>query len=320
MTKPDIKTLHFTIFKRRLTAEIRNYWYCRASFEYAIRWWAEENRDGQYPYLSHFPGDKKNHIFSSIDIAPSEFVDLRDQVLWGIRCNAVTNIVTAFETFLYYQLKRAIYLKPELIEKSGVEFAAGELASSYASPDHKEWLAEAVVSKYIRNNSHRKMIRKFDVLIKGGVVNGASDLIDRWCRKVTLRNALVHNAKLVTKELVEDWPERFSSTGVPIALDDGDVVRAHHVAYSLAKAIDEQVQRSVIGEEDARTLSRVIFLMYRKTPVGEVADMVFKLINFPCSKDLASSAITYQKKNRSYVPDFALIEEIVLEYQSKKAE
>ena len=186
------------IFKRRLTAEIRNYWFCRTSFEYSYRWWQEGNKVSKYEYITKYPGDD-TQVFNSIDISPEEYLSEKDDVLWSVRGNAITNIVTAFETYLYYQLKRVIYLKPDLIEESGIEFTAGELASSYSTRDHREWLADAVVNKYIRNNSHRKMIKKVDQLIKGGISNGQKDLVDRWCRKVTLRNALIHNAKIVNK-------------------------------------------------------------------------------------------------------------------------
>lgn len=312
-----IKTVNFVVFKRRLTAEIRNYWYCRTAFEYSARWWKEENRVAEYEYITKYPGDN-TQLFSSIDIPPAEYVSAKDDVLWSIRGNAITNIVTAFETYLYYQLKRAIYLKPDLIEESGIQFSAGELASGYSMLDHREWLAEAVVSKYIRNNSHRKMIEKVDRLIKGGVLNGQPELIDRWCRIVTLRNALIHNAKKVNKELVEEWPEKCTKIGEDIVLGDEDVVPVHFVAYELARKIDAQFQRTTIEGEDARTLARVIYLMDRTRTHGQVADAVFKILNYRFSRDMANSAIAFQKKSRAHIPDFNFMEEIVADYYSSE--
>ncbi len=81
------------------------------------------------------------------------------------------------------------------------------------------------------------MIKKVDNLIKGGIANSQAALIDRWCRKVTLRNALIHNAKLVNEELTQEWPEKFTQIGIPITLEDGDVIRTHTVAYDLAKKL-----------------------------------------------------------------------------------
>lgn len=319
MNNLEIRTVNFVIFKRRLTAEIRNYWYCRTSFEYSARWWKEGNKVAEYEYITKYPGDS-TQVFNSIDIPPTEYVSAKDDVLWSVRGNAITNIVTAFETYLYYQIKRAIYLKPDLIEGSGIQFTAGELASSYSTLDHKDWLAEAVVNKYIRNNSHRKMIKKVDKLIKGGVSNGQATMIDRWCRKVTLRNALIHNARIVNKELVEEWPEKYTKIGEDIVLEDGDVVRTHHVAYELAKKIDEQFQRAIIEDEDARILARVIYLMDRTKTNGQIAGAVFKILNYPFSKDMADSAIAYQKKSRAYIPDFNFMEEIVADCYSSESE
>ncbi len=316
MSTTQPKTINFVVFKRRLTAEVRNYWYVRSAFEYSERWWNEDGRLDANQYITSLDGDNVPP-FSGIDIEPRKYLSAKPDVLWSVRGNAITNIVTAFETYLYYLLKRAIFLKPSLIEDSGVEFSAGELASSYDTPDPREWLAEAVVAKYIRNNSHRKILKKIDKLIKGGFTNGEADLIDRWCRKVTLRNALIHNAKLVNKELVEEWPKKFSTIGQPIALDDGDVVRSHFVAYELAGKIDKQFQRAVIDEQDARTLARVLYLLDRTRSTGAVAASVFQIINYPFSKDMAESAVSYQKKSRAYIPDFNLIEEVVRDYQGE---
>ena len=88
------------IFQRRLSAEIRNYWYCRTSFEYSVRWWKEGNKANQFSHITDYPGDRTK-LFSSIDISPSEYISAKDDILWYVRGNAITNIVTAFETYLY---------------------------------------------------------------------------------------------------------------------------------------------------------------------------------------------------------------------------
>jgi hypothetical protein len=313
--KGDVKTIMFTLFKRRLTLEIRNYWYCRTSFEYADRWWREDDRHSKHKLVTKYPGDD-NQLFGSIDVSPDDYLRAKEDVLWSVRGNAITNIVTAFETYLYYQLKRAIYIKPEIIEKSGIEFTAGELASSFSSKDQLEWMADEVVKKYIRNNSHNKMIEKIDKLIKGGIANGQKALIERWLKKVTLRNALIHNSKLVNEELIKVWPQKFSQASVPISLEDGDVVRTHFVAYELAGKIDEQFQRAIIGSEDGRLLARVVYLMDRTRTNGQVADIVHKILNSGFSKSNAESAVAYQNKTRAYIPDFILMEEIVKDYLS----
>lgn len=312
MASSDIRSIAFMQFKRRLTAEIRSYWYCRTSFEYAERWWNEENRKSEHDLITQYPGDK-NQLFSSIDISPEDYISTKEDVLWSVRGNSITNIVTAFETYLYYQTKRAIYIDPSLIDGSGVEFTAGEIATSFSHHDQQDWLAEQVVSKYIRNNSHSKMIKKIDRLIQGGFSNGEKDLIERWTRKVTLRNALIHNAKLVNRELTEEWPDRFSEIGKPIQLDDGDIIRTQYVAYELAQKIDAQFQRAVVKNNDARLLARVAFLHKRDFTHGEIADVVFKILNYRFTKDQAESAVAYQTKSRARIPDFTMMEELVID-------
>lgn len=309
----NTKSIAFRIFQQRLTAEIRSYWFCRTSFEYAERWWKEGKKYEEFDLITKYPNDNKQP-FSNIDLTPSRYLSSKDNVLWSVRGNTITNIVTAFETYLYYQTKRAIYLKPSLIAQSSIELTAGEIASSFSSLNQKDWLSNQVVSKYIRNNSHGKMIKKIDTLIQGGISNGQKELIERWVRKVTLRNALIHNAKLVNIELIQEWPEKFSDVGDPILLDDGDIIRTQSIAYSLAQKIDNQFQRNVIGSNDAKLLARVVFLCNRGFSLGQISDVVLKILHYPCEKDLVESAIAYQKRTRARIPDFTMVEELVLEH------
>lgn len=311
-------SINFALFKNRLTTEIRNFWYTRTAFEYSERWWKDKLKNNTtYEYITRYPGDD-NNLFGNIDLPPTEYIDLKDDVIWSVRGNTITNIVTAFETYLYYQTKRAIYLKPEIIESSDITFTAGELGIGLSSNDQQDWIAEEVVKKYIRNNSHGKMIKKIDTLIKGGICNGESKLIDRWKKIVSLRNALVHNSRLVNKEVSELWPEKFKTIGEKINLEDGDVIKTHYVAYELLKKIDKQFIRAIINDEDARLLSRVIYLLERKKENGEIAQMVFSILNNRFSKDSVNSAVAYQKKTREFIPDFNVVEEVVTIYNNNK--
>ncbi len=310
MKDNDINTIQFVLFKRRLTSEIRNYWYCKSSFEYSTRWWKDDDRYKECDSLTKWENDNCNP-FNSIDISPKEYIELKDSVLYSIRCNTIINIVTAFETYLYYQSKHSIYLAPKIIEKSTFEIYAGELANSYTMKDQKEWLSELIVRKYIKNNSHREMIKKIDSLIKGGIYRSQEPLIERWCKKVLLRNALIHNSKLINEELIACWPDKYSNVGEKISLDDGDVIRTHSIAFELVKKMDIQFQRTVIKENDARLLARVSFLIDKNKSHQQIAVQVFHTLNYPITRDIVTSAIVYQEKSRAYIPDYNLLEDLI---------
>ncbi|MES0871286.1 hypothetical protein [Pseudovibrio sp. SCP19] len=299
-------------FKRRLTSEIRNFWLCRTSLEYSERWWRDVEAEGKsINYISEYPGDDSTP-FSSISISPSDYIAAKDDVLWSLRGNAITNIVTAFETYLYGGTKRAIFLNPAIMENSGIEFSAGDIGKSFDEHDPRIWFSEEIVKKYIRNKSHGEMIKKIDALIKGGIWKGQADLIARWVRKVTLRNALIHNAKLVNEELINAWPNKFLSIGSPIQLEDGDVIKSHFVAYELATLMDQQFIRTTVCDEDAKLLARVAYLCDREQTIGQIADIVSKVLNHPIGKKNVESAIAYQKRTRERIPDFTAIQELVI--------
>ena len=308
-------SLSFISFKNNQTTETRNYWYCRTAFEYAERWWCVENKKDQYDRITDY-GSDKSYVFNSIDISPTEYLNIKDAALWSIRCNTIINAVTSFEIYLYHQLKRAIYIKPQLIEKSGIEFSAGELSDAFCSGDQKEWIADEIVKKYIRNKSHSQMIKRIDNMILGGISTGQAELIERWHKKVTLRNALVHNARLINKELSSAWPDKFPNVGEAITLDDGNVIRTYSVAWELATRIDEQFNRTVILNNDARLLAMVIYLLHRDMSMGEIANSVYRILGYPFNKNEAESAVAYQKRTREYIPDFQIAEDVVERYFS----
>ena len=308
------RTLSFAIFKNRLSSEIRNYWYSRTAFKYTDRWWNENDKINQYARITEYDGDA-TQVFSSIDISPKEYLETTKSVLWAIRGNTIINIVTEFESFLYSQLKRAIYISPSLLERSGVEISATELSDAFTSNDPKNQIAEQIVKKYIRNKSHYKMLRKIDAVIRGGILNAHEDLVERWVKKTILRNALIHNSKKINTELINAWPDIYSNAGYDIPLDDGNIVRTHHTGYLLAKKIDEQFQRTIsMHTHDAMVLARVIFLTYKDFSLGDIAKTVYGMLSIPFNKDKAESAVAYQKRTREYIPDFIHIEKIVKDY------
>lgn len=307
---PSGISLSLLKFKKNMETEIKTYWYYRTSFEYAARWWngiPAEERPGK---ICEYPGDM-TVPFKCIDISLEEYLNMKNDVLDAIRGNKIINIVTTFETYLYDALKRAIFIRPDIIKNSEMEFKAKILSKGLESDNFRDWLSEHIVSKYIRNESHKSMIEKIDRMILGGIVNGQASLIKEWVKITTLRNTLVHRGREVSSELSKAWQDRFPVPEVPIVLDDDDIIKTNSVASKLAKKIDEQFIRTTIGFNDARLLCRVLFLKDRTQSESNISMRVSKLLKCGFNKNLANSAVTYQKRTREHIAGFEFTEALI---------
>ena len=74
--------------------------------------------------------------------------------------------------------------------------------------------------------------------------------------------------------------------------------------------------RDVINIEDARLLARVVYILKRNFSHGQIADVVSKILNYPFKKNHAESAVAYQNRTRDRIPDFTMMEELVIEHLS----
>jgi hypothetical protein len=310
LTPPGI-SLSLLKFRKIMEIEITTYWYYRTSFEYSVRWWNSIPVEEKPETICKYPGDM-TVPFKHIDITPENYINMQNDVLASIRGNKIINIVTAFETYLYDVLKRAIFIKPDIIKNSEMEFNAKLLSKGLKSENFKEWLSEHMVSKYIRNESHKSMIEKIDRMILGGIVNGQSELIKEWVKITTLRNTLVHRGREVSPELSKAWQEKFPDSEVPIILDDDDIVKTHSVASNLANKIDKQAIRTTIGFNDAKLLSRVLFLKDRNQSESNISMRVSKLLKCGFDKNLATSSIAYQKRTRERIAGFEFTAALIM--------
>lgn len=251
------RSLAFVKFKKSLETEIRMFWHILVSLEYSSRWW-----DGvveKPARLSLYPGDNMQP-FNCIDVPVEDFLDGIEMTRSSTRENAIVSFVTAFEFYLLETMERMIYIDPSLIDNSSMPFEAKELASIAPTADVRRWLANKVADKYLRNKTHAEMIAKMDRFAKAGVKGALSSEIEEWGHWSLVRNSIVHTSRFATHELSLSWPSRFPHAGAKLSLTDREVRRVHHLALTIAEAIDSRVVETVIKDRDAEFIAREIFV------------------------------------------------------------
>lgn len=310
---PDAKklgtSLAFARFKRRLSEEVQSYWHVAASQEYAERWWRSLPTPWPKYLTDHSEDDRLP--FKRIRIAPDAFMSDSKRVLASVCENTLLSIVTTYESYLLDMLTRIIYLKPGFLNNSDLQFRASQLATA-TNDDFRGWLAREAADKVLRNNTHSKMMGKISQFIKYDLKHMGSEIED-WGRFTYVRNCIAHTARMVSQDLVEAWPDRYSRAGKPLLLTDKDVVRTASLAHNLALTIDEQVVANVIKDSDAILLARELFVGGHMQDAGSISAKVHSILAHRLKKRIIEKVLGDQRRTEAPVLGFPFSDDILMQ-------
>ncbi|MDT6995095.1 hypothetical protein [Burkholderia cenocepacia] len=306
MKKRKEQSIAILKFRIAIEAEIRLFWHVLASLEYGNRYLGSVSP--QPSVLAENPGDKKNP-FKSINITPIEFISNAKFVAERMRENSVVSIVTTFERFLFDQLERIIYIAPEKLDKSEMEFQACELVLRPRDMTFNRWLAARVSDRILRNFTHREMIARIGGYAKfslgqkkskqaAATLTPEEAVLDEWHRWTLVRNSIVHTARSVTTDLALGWPQRFPKAGAELLLKDEDVVSVHKCAIFLAEYINEFSLKNVLGKHDATLLAREVFIQYGISDPKKIRELISETVRTVPTFQETERLIAEQKKGR----------------------
>lgn len=293
-------SLAFQKFKKTLEIEIRYFWQITTSIIYTDRWWSNVGAENWPERLSEYPNDKKNP-FNSIDIPVSDYLECNQNMENITIENSIVSFITTLEVYLFDITKRIIYLNPEIIDDSSMPFEAKDIASNLKYDNGREWFSNTVASKYMRNKTHLKMFKRMESLAKMNLFKTHSEIVEEWNKWTYVRNAIIHNGREATEDLVKIWPERFPNTNAKLNLTARDVVRVHYLALEIAKLIDVRIVETVINDEDGFLLIRELFVRFGYEDNGEVSQMIYHILNHKLSKTKVNQQIAFQKKTNANI-------------------
>lgn len=277
-------------FRKSLEVEIRNYWSIASSIEYSNKW------------LEQFDQGKKTtevasnvSPFSYVSIDCGDFIKQMPFVLQFTRENALVNFITAFEVYLFDIHSRIIYLDPSLLEKSESQFAANELIEGMSTGNFKHWFSVKITDKLIRNKQHSEIIKKIASLAKCDI-KPIEEKISEWNKWTYVRNAIVHNGRMVSNDLNKIWGEKFPSIGKKINIPSNEIMKLQKMAMTIAKVLDKRANQTIIKFLDAELLIRELFIRHGLTDHNEVAKILHKNFSIFASKAQVDKAISFQKR------------------------
>ena len=295
------------MFRHRIKRATDASWHALCSQEYAKRWWNSVPENDKPSKISEYPGDRKSP-FGSIDLSPDDFIAAGPRLKAVYLENVVISVATAFEAYMADIIGRCIRLCPNLLTTSEIQFTVGELVQPDAVADPVGFLSQEIVRKMVRNKSHSKLVNRFGNMIKRDICSANRPDYDNWNKYVLLRNALIHTAGRVTKELSMSFGARFSQIDSPIVLETSDIVSAHKTAYGLANTIDEFAIETVIGDSDADLMAREIFVSEGDCDCSAISQRIYQVLGRKFSKGDVEASIAKQKREQQdpskefYVP------------------
>lgn len=287
-------------FIKTLESQIRNYWQIQTSLIYSERWWNTMEPENLPQTIAKYPGDSMRP-FSSIDILPQEYMSNFKNVEVLNRENSFVNFITAFEVYLFDVVKRIFFLHPELAEESGMPIEAGVIGSELSKGDLREWFSQKITDKYLRNLTHLKMLKKIQRIIKVDFEKTHKDKLEEWNKWTYVRNAIVHNGRESSEDLVRVWPSRFSNVGENLDLTDKDLILVHSLALDIVKIIDQNALKKFLKIEDASLLIREFFVQFGIDDRADLAQKIFKILNLKMKPQEIEKALGYQRRTNSQI-------------------
>jgi hypothetical protein len=268
MTPP--RSLAFREFGLRHQGEVESHLRLAASCAFAERWWRGQPESAWPATLAEGAADPAS-AEGRLHLTPADFLANQFHVLLWARSFALVAIITSFESYLRRALERALLVQPTLLSHFEMQITIKDLAEPSAAGDPRPWTARRVADHFIRERTHARAYRRLDEVFKCGVSKKLSAELEEWHRLTLLRNAIVHESRATTRELMVAWPDRFKQEGALVVLQDADIDRAHGVGFALAQTLDRRYASEIIGEADACDLvCKMYWGMSVKDPEGAV--------------------------------------------------
>lgn len=286
-------SLAFFKFKKSLEREIRNYWSIASAAEFS-----KYLLQGYDPHKRITEVASDNFPFKAVDIRCDDFISQIPIVVEYARENSVVNFITAFEVYLFEILSRIIYLDPNCMSESEMQFRAKDIVDGMNTANFKQWFSFRITDKNIRNKQHSEVIQKIASIAKCDI-KPIMKQIEDWNKWTYVRNSVVHTGRKVSSDLSLAWNDRFPNIGSRLNIIDNEMMKVQSLAMTIAKHLDKRINDNVINNEDAFLLIRELFVRKGVVNVGQLKKTLQNNLNFRATDAQVERAISFQRKTNT---------------------
>ena len=280
-------SLSYYKFIRFSEEEIRTYWGLSTMREFGERYLSQlENRS-----IVELGGSTQP--FTYIDIPKNDLVKYSKGWIEHARENAILNIITALEVYFYDILSRVSFLHPDILSQSEKQWKTAEIVKNI-NGNFKKWFVEEAVSKTIRNRQHKDIVKFIFRTIKWD--SKIDDKLELWNKFTYVRNCIAHNSRKTTRDLCNEWPERYPHIGTSLKITNGDLMQVVRLSQQIAKSIEMPVMKDYIKDSDALLLCREIFVREGIDEISQLKQIAYNNLSQKLTNVSIQQAIAYQKR------------------------
>lgn len=139
------------------------------------------------------------------------------------------------------------------------------------------------------------MIKKIASLSKCDV-KAIEDKISEWNKWTFVRNAIVHNGRMVSTDLNKIWPEKFPVIGKKINIPANELMKLQKMALTIAKVLDKRIHETIIHSSDADLLIRELYIRFGLVDQRRISKILHQNFSIYAKKAQVEKAIAFQKR------------------------
>lgn len=288
-------SLAFFKFKKSLEREIRNYWSISSTTEFTNSWLQQFDQQKRITEVA-----QNIAPFSYVDIKCSDFITQLSTVVDYSRENSLVNFITAFEVYLFEILSRIIYLSPDCLSDSGMQFEAKDIVNGIGTTNFKLWFSNRITDKIVRNKQHSEIIQRIAKFGKCDLTPIQAE-IEEWNKWTYVRNAIVHTGRRVSTDLNNVWPSKFPSVGSRLNVPNNELMKVQTLAMTIAKHLDNRIVETIIEFEDSGLLSRELFVRNGIEDAKQLKKILQKNLSYRAKKQQIDKVLAFQRRTNSQI-------------------
>lgn len=238
--------------------------------------------------------------YTYIDIPKKDMILQSKIFVDNIKSNTLLNLVTSLEVYFNDIISRLVYLCPHLLSENTMQWTTKDFVPELEG-NFRMWFAEEVTSKLIRNKQHKDIINFISKTIKWDF--SIDDKIALWDKYTYVRNCIAHNSRRTSKDLCRVWPDKYSQVGIPLKINNSDIMYAMRLALNIAKKIEEPIMDKYIKDNDAKLLCREIYVREGIDDIGILKSIIHRNLSHKAKTETIQEALSFQRKTNQQPTD-----------------
>ena len=207
----------------------------------------------------------------------AEIARLRAAGASAARADALLNVTTEFEHYLFEILERVIYIDPALISESSLPIQAQELA--LISDEVRRALAMKCTDRCLRGKTYADMVVRIHQILNSDISESLRSRLAEWSRLFSAQSRTSELPKLAANDGGKASPSLLQRKGEPLTLTAEAVAHVARLALLIAAGVDECAVAAVLDDHDARLLVKELFVRHPSEKPQDIRTQLDRMLH-----------------------------------------